>query len=64
MKPWGKVSSIRGANTLFERQQIKRDTEERSKERPETQMKEDPSSRSKEEPEPLRDTTSEGPSTL
>jgi hypothetical protein len=84
MKPWGEVSSFRGANTLFEGQQInihthththtyihthrretwERHTEERSKERPETQMKEDPSSRSKEEPGPLRDTTSEGPSTL
>jgi hypothetical protein len=38
----------------------KRETEEGSK----TQIKEDPSSRSKEEPERLRDTTSEGPSTL
>jgi hypothetical protein len=38
----------------------KRVTEERSK----TQIKEDPSSRSKEKPGPLRDTTSEGPSTL
>jgi hypothetical protein len=67
MKQWGEVSSFRGANTLFEGQQIngeKRVTEERSKERPETQIKEDPSSRSKEEPGPLRDTTSEGPNTL
>jgi hypothetical protein len=38
-------------------------TEERSKERPETQIKGDPRSRA-EEPRPLRDTTSEGPSTL
>jgi hypothetical protein len=57
MKPWrgGEVSSFRCANTLVEGQQInghteKRETEERSKERPETQIKEDPSSRSKEEP--------------
>jgi hypothetical protein len=72
------VSSLRGANTIFEWQQINghrhreetekrdtqiEDTEERSKERPETQIKEDPSSRSKEEPGPLRD-MSEGPSTL
>jgi hypothetical protein len=88
MKPWGKVSSIPGASTLFEGQQIngqigetqkrehterrqrredthreerhKRETEERSK----TEIKEDPSSRSKETPGPLRDTASEGPSTL
>jgi hypothetical protein len=33
-------------------------------ERSKTQIKEDPSSRSKEEPGPLRDTTSEDPSTL
>jgi hypothetical protein len=74
MKPWGKVPSFRDANTVFERQQIngqtqrrdtlKTKTEERSKERTETQNKEDPSSRSKEEPGLLRDTTSEGPSTM
>jgi hypothetical protein len=38
----------------------KGDTEERLM----TQINEDPSSRSKEKPGPLRDTTSEGPSTL
>jgi hypothetical protein len=45
-------------------QREKRETEERSKERPETRIEEDPSSRSKEETGSLRDTTSEGPSTL
>jgi hypothetical protein len=90
MQPWGKVSSIPGANTIFQGQQNKgrsareikrghreeqgrdektykqrreiqkREREERSK----TQIKEDPSSRSKEEPGSLRDTTSEGRSTL
>jgi hypothetical protein len=76
MKLWGEVSSLRGANILFDGQQIngqthrkrretqKREREERSKERPETQIKEESSSRSKEEPAPLRDTTSEGHNTL
>jgi hypothetical protein len=69
MKPWDKVSSFRGANTLFQGQQNKdtqrrrQITEERSKERPETQIKDDPRIRA-EEPGPLRDTASEGPSTL
>jgi hypothetical protein len=50
--------------THSRRETSKRHKEERSKERPEMQIKEDPCSRSKEEPGPLRDTTSEGPSTL
>jgi hypothetical protein len=54
MKPWGEVSSFRGADTLFEGQQIndrhredrhkeekrRKITEERSKERSETRSKE------------------------
>jgi hypothetical protein len=71
MKPGGKMSSIRVANTVYEGQQINGQTQRREEERREekrreikTQIKEDPSSRSKEEPGPLRDTTSEGPSTL
>jgi hypothetical protein len=62
------VSSFRGANTLFERQQTqRRDTDRREnteKKNKKTQLKEDPSSRSKEEPEPLRDAKSEGHNAL
>jgi hypothetical protein len=72
MKPWGKVSSFRGANTQFEAQQTngqthrdsRENTEQRGETQPETQIKEDPSSRSKEEPGPLRDAKSEGHNTL
>jgi hypothetical protein len=68
------VSSIPGANTLFEGQQINGQThkEERHRreekthpeERSKTQIKEDPSNRSKQELGPLRDTTSDGLNTL
>jgi hypothetical protein len=78
MKLYDKVSSLRGAKILLHGQQIngqthregrspkvvtEQTTEERSKERPETQIKEDKRTRA-EEPGPLRDTTSEGHSTL
>jgi hypothetical protein len=80
MQPWGEVYAIPGANTLFEGRHIKRgerdirDTEIRTQieesyqreteEGSKTQIKEHESSRCKEEPGPLRDTASEGHSTL
>jgi hypothetical protein len=39
MKPWGEVSSFRGANTLFEGQQINGQTKRRHRERRETQRR-------------------------
>jgi hypothetical protein len=73
MKSYDVVSSLQGANTLLRGQQIngqdtqkeitEQITEERSKERPETQIKGDQRTRA-EEPGPLRDATSEDQSTL
>jgi hypothetical protein len=69
MQSRGKVSPIPGANTVFEGQEIHREKKRhRDKDTDRRGIKdadqEDPSSRSKEGPGPLRDTTSEGPSTL
>jgi hypothetical protein len=79
MKPYDKMSPFQDANTLLQKQQnknrreIKREhreerspkknTEQITEERPETQIKEDPRTRA-EGLGPLRDTTSEGQSTL
>jgi hypothetical protein len=38
MKPWGRVSSIRDADTVFEGQQINRQTQRREKRREDTDM--------------------------
>jgi hypothetical protein len=64
MKPWGKVSSIRGANTLFEGQQINGHTEKRNR----REIKDADKGRSKQQIQrgtrQLRDKTSQGPGTL
>jgi hypothetical protein len=68
MKPWVQVSSFRGANTLFQGQQIngqrqrretlKRETEERSpKEITEERSKERPETQIKEDPRTRADET-------